>query len=598
MKNIWNLRLKCIVKVSKTRYFLFLGRIYTLLSSDRRVVRGEDRVFIGVFCLSFRIHLRLVMGTCVGRLVDPNHHQDQRPLDRVERLSSVVGNQVIGQPSPVLKLQTHRTAGFIASKAEFLNQSPTAPVTTVAAFDQNAVGRSVVKSRLYVALYNYDARTDEDLSFTKGEMLEVISDTHGDWWYARSRSSKLEGYIPSNYIARATSLESELWYFGKIRRIDAEKKLLSPENFEGAFLIRDSESRRNEYSLSVKDGDMVKHYRIRQLDDGGFFIARRATFRTLADLVLHYSRGGDGLCVSLRKPCSQMERPDTVGLSYNTKDQWEISKSSIQLIRKIGHGQFGEVYEGIWNRTTPVAVKTLKPGTMDPKDFLAEAHIMKKLRHPKLIQLYAICTEDEPIYIVTELMKNGSLLEYLKGIGRSLALPQLVYIAAQIAAGMAYLESQNYIHRDLAARNILVGETNNVKIADFGLARLIKEDEYEARVGARFPIKWTAPEAANYNRFTIKSDVWSFGILISEIVTFGRVPYSGMTNAEVLHQVEHGYRMPCPPGCPQALYEIMLECWHRDDVERPTFETLKWRLEEFFLMPDSEYSDSYMASAR
>ena len=97
---------------------------------------------------------------------------------------------------------------------------------------------------------------------------------------------------------------------------------------------------------------------------------------------------------------------------------------------------------------------------MDPRDFLAEAQIMKKLRHPKLIQLYAVCTLEEPIYIITELMKNGSLLEYLQGKGRTLKMPQLIDMSAQIAAGMAYLESQNYIHRDLAARNVLVGENN------------------------------------------------------------------------------------------------------------------------------------------
>ncbi|XP_070556801.1 tyrosine-protein kinase Src42A-like [Ptychodera flava] len=446
--------------------------------------------------------------------------------------------------------------------------------------------------KIFVALFDYEARTNEDLSFRKGEHLEVLNDSIGDWWLARSRTSLREGYIPSNYVAQLQSLESEPWYFGKITRVEAEKKLLLKQNEHGSFLIRDSESRRGEYSLSVRDGDTVKHYRIRQLDEGGYFIARRCTFRNLSEMVQHYSRDADGLCVNLRRPCVMLEKPQTAGLSYNTVDQWEIPRESLQRIRKLGSGQFGDVYEGTWNTTTAVAIKQLKPGTMDPSDFLREAEIMKKLRHPKLVQLYAVCTLQEPIFIVTELMKNGSLLEYLQGAGRSLKLVQLIDMAAQIASGMAYLESQNYIHRDLAARNILVGENNICKVADFGLARLIKEHEYEARVGAKFPIKWTAPEAANYNRFTIKSDVWSFGILLTEIITFGRVPYPGMTNAEVLHQVDHGYRMPCPPGCPDPLYQIMLECWKSDEMERPTFETLQWKLEDFFTLEQQEYHDA------
>jgi len=446
--------------------------------------------------------------------------------------------------------------------------------------------------KVFVALYDYDARTDEDLSFKKGEHLEILNDTQGDWWFARSKATKLEGYIPSNYVAKLKSIEAEPWYFGKIKRMEAEKKLLLAQNDHGAYLIRDSESRRNDYSLSVRDGDTVKHYRIRQLDEGGFFIARRTTFRTLQELVEHYSRDADGLCVNLRKPCVQIDKPTTADLSHTTRDQWEIERTSLKFIRKLGHGQFGEVWEGLWNNTTPVAIKTLKTGTMDAKDFLTEAQIMKKLRHPKLIQLYAVCTLEEPIYIITELMKNGSLLEHLQGKGRTLKLPQLIDMSAQIASGMAYLESQNYIHRDLAARNVLVGENNIVKIADFGLARLIKEDEYEARVGARFPIKWTAPEAANYSKFSIKSDVWSFGILLTELVTYGRIPYPGMTNAEVLHQVEHGYRMQAPQGCPPQLYDIMLECWHKDPIKRPTFETLQWQLEDFFTLSDSEYKEA------
>lgn len=382
------------------------------------------------------------------------------------------------------------------------------------------------------------------------------------------------------------------WYFGKIKRMEAEKKLLAPQNEHGAYLIRDSESRQNDYSLSVRDGDTVKHYRIRPLDHGGFFIARRTTFRTLQELVEHYSRDADGLCVNLRKTCVQIDKPLTADLAHTTRDQWEIERSSLRFERKLGSGQFGEVWEGLWNNTTPVAIKNLKPGTMDPKDFLSEAQIMKKLRHPKLIQLYAVCTLEEPIYIITELMPNGSLLEYLQGKGRTCKLPQLIDMAAQIAKGMAYLESQNYIHRDLAARNVLVGDNNVVKIADFGLARLLKEDEYDARAGARFPIKWTAPEAANFSRFSIKSDVWSFGILLTELVTYGRIPYPGMTNAEVLRQVDNGYRMGNPQGCPEALHDIMLQCWNKEPMNRPTFHTLQWQLEDFFTLTDSEYKEA------
>ena len=253
----------------------------------------------------------------------------------------------------------------------------------------------------------------------------------------------------------------------------------------------------------------------------------------------------------------------------------------IQLKKKLGVGHFGEVWEGVWNGKASVAVKTLKPGTIFVEEFLQEASAMKKLCHPKLIQLYAVCTKDEPIYIVMELMKYGSLLEYLKGEQHSLEIKQLVDIAAQVAGGMSYLEQQNYIHRDLAARNILVGEDGICKVADFGLARFIKEEIYEAYIGAKFPIKWTAPEAAMYNRFTTKSDVWSFGVVLYEIITYGRSPYPTMASSEVLDKIQQGYRMPCPDNCPKKYHDIMLYCWLVDPASRPTFETLQWQLEEF-----------------
>ncbi|XP_060640313.2 proto-oncogene tyrosine-protein kinase Yrk isoform X3 [Anolis sagrei] len=391
---------------------------------------------------------------------------------------------------------------------------------------------------LFVALYDYEARTEDDLTFAKGEKFHIINNTEGDWWEARSLSTGSTGYIPSNYVAPVDSIQAEEWYFGKIGRKDAERQLLCHGNPRGTFLIRESETTKGAYSLSIRDwdevkGDHVKHYKIRKLDNGGYYITTRAQFDTVQQLVQHYI--------------------------------------------------------GTWNGTTKVAVKTLKPGTMSPEAFLEEAQIMKRLRHDKLVQLYAVVSE-EPIYIVTEFMSQGSLLDFLKdGDGRFLKLPQLVDMAAQIAAGMAYIERMNYIHRDLRAANILVGDNLVCKIADFGLARLIEDNEYTARQGAKFPIKWTAPEAALYGKFTIKSDVWSFGILLTELVTKGRVPYPGMNNREVLEQVERGYRMQCPGNCPLSLHELMVQCWKKEPEERPTFEYLQSFLEDYFTATEPQY---------
>uniref|UniRef100_A0ACB8F7D0 Uncharacterized protein n=2 Tax=Sphaerodactylus townsendi TaxID=933632 RepID=A0ACB8F7D0_9SAUR len=154
---------------------------------------------------------------------------------------------------------------------------------------------------------------------------------------------------------------------------------------------------------------------------------------------------------------------------------------------------------------------------------------------------------------------------------------------------MAYIEEKNYIHRDLRAANILVSGMLVCKIADFGLARVIEDNEYTAREGAKFPIKWTAPEAINYGCFTIKSDVWSFGVLLMEIITYGRTPYPGMSTQEVMRAIERGYRMPPTEGCPKELYEIMMLCWKSKPEDRPTFESNKSILEDFFTATESQY---------
>ncbi|XP_066867798.1 tyrosine-protein kinase FRK isoform X1 [Kogia breviceps] len=456
------------------------------------------------------------------------------------------------------------------------------------------------QGQYFVALFDYQARTAEDLSFHAGDKLQVLDTSHEGWWLARhlekradGSGQQLQGYIPSNYVAEDRSLLAEPWFFGAIKRSEAEKQLLYSENQTGAFLIRESESQKGNFSLSVLDEGVVKHYRIRRLDEGGFSLTQRRTFSTLNEFVSHYTKTSDGLCVQLQKPClKQIQVPAPFDLSYKTVDQWEIDRSSIQLLKRLGSGQFGEVWEGLWNNTTLVAVKTLKPGSMDPNDFLREAQIMKNLRHPKLIQLYAVCTLEDPIYIITEMMRHGSLQEYLQNdAGSEIHLTQQVDMAAQVASGMAYLESQNYIHRDLAARNVLVGEHSIYKVADFGLARVFKvdnEDIYESKHEIKVPVKWTAPEAIRTNKFSIKSDVWSFGVLLYEIITYGKVPYSGMTGAQVIQMLGQNYRLPQPSNCPLQFYNIMLECWNAEPKDRPTFETLHWKFEDYFETDSSD----------
>ena len=350
-------------------------------------------------------------------------------------------------------------------------------------------------------------------------------------------------------------------------------------NGHGSYLIRDSETDHGDYSLSIRDRDQVRHYRIRQLPNGDFFVTRRIHFVTIPDLVAYYQKQADGLCVNLIQPCALSENPQaqTTG---QANDEWEIDRRRIIIIEKQMDGEFSEVWEGMWDGTTSVSVKICKLQimTLFAQNFLQTAALMKKLRHPNIIQLYAVCTREEPVYIITEFMKHNSLLEYLRGEGRVTKFPQLIDMALQVAEGMAYLEKKYIVHRYLTAQNIQVGENLICKLANFEMARVIDDAQNPAAVAT----KWTAPEALLYDKFTIKSDVWSFGIVLYEIITYGRFPYPAMTNTEVLEQLKQGYRMPQPRTCPDKLYDIMYNCWQEEPINRPTFETLKWQLENFF----------------
>ena len=229
----------------------------------------------------------------------------------------------------------------------------------------------------------------------------------------------------------------------------------------------------------------------------------------------------------------------------------------------------GEVWEGRWKRTTHVAVVTIMSSSKSPQEMILEAAHMKKLDHPYVVQLIGASTEEEPMHAVIELPKHGDLLTYLKGRGKGLGQRNLIYMAVQIAGGMARLEEQNYVHRDLAAQNILLGEEMVCKVANFGLAQTCDDKE---------TIRWRAPETVKRNQFTIKSDVWSFGIVLYEIITYGRLPYPRMTANQVCDALQSGYRMPQPSGCPDKLYSLMLNCWAEEPGNRLGFDNQMFQL--------------------
>ncbi|KAK2895543.1 ephrin type-B receptor 3 isoform X1 [Channa argus] len=259
----------------------------------------------------------------------------------------------------------------------------------------------------------------------------------------------------------------------------------------------------------------------------------------------------------------------------------EIDISCVKIEEVIGAGEFGEVCRGRLKqpgrREMVVAIKTLKAGYTERqrRDFLAEASIMGQFDHPNVIRLEGVLTRSCPVLIITEFMENGALDSFLRLNDGRFTMTQLVGMLRGIAAGMKYLSDMNYVHRDLAARNILVNSNLVCKVSDFGLSRFLDDTSadptYTSSLGGKIPIRWTAPEAIAFRKFTSASDVWSYGIVMWEVVSYGERPYWDMSNQDVMTAVEQDYRLPPPMDCPMVLHQLMLECWMKERNLRPKF---------------------------
>ncbi|KAM4692547.1 receptor tyrosine-protein kinase erbB-2 [Rhinophrynus dorsalis] len=258
-----------------------------------------------------------------------------------------------------------------------------------------------------------------------------------------------------------------------------------------------------------------------------------------------------------------------------------VKETELKKMMVLGSGAFGTVYKGIWipdgeNIKIPVAIKVLQENTSPKanKEILDEAYVMAGVGSPYVCRLLGICLTST-VQLVTQLMPFGCLLDYVRENKERISSKDLLNWCVQIAKGMTYLEEVRLVHRDLAARNVLVKNPNHVKITDFGLARLLDVDETEYHAdGGKVPIKWMALESILHRRFTHQSDVWSYGVTVWELMTFGAKPYDGIPAREIPDLLEKGERLPQPPVCTIDVYMIMVKCWMIDSECRPKFREL------------------------
>ncbi|XP_035870994.1 insulin receptor-related protein isoform X2 [Phyllostomus discolor] len=276
-------------------------------------------------------------------------------------------------------------------------------------------------------------------------------------------------------------------------------------------------------------------------------------------------------------------------LSVYIPDEWEVPREQISIIRELGQGSFGMVYEGLaqgleaGEETTPVALKTVNElaSPRERIEFLKEASVMKAFKCHHVVRLLGVVSQGQPTLVIMELMTRGDLKSHLRslrpeaennpGLPRP-GLGDMIQMAGEIADGMAYLAANKFVHRDLAARNCMVSQDFTVKIGDFGMTRDVYETDYYRKGGkGLLPVRWMAPESLKDGIFTTHSDVWSFGVVLWEIVTLAEQPYQGLSNEQVLKFVMDGGVLEELESCPLQLQELMSRCWQQNPRLRPTF---------------------------
>uniref|UniRef100_A0A8C3GBG7 Tyrosine-protein kinase n=1 Tax=Cyclopterus lumpus TaxID=8103 RepID=A0A8C3GBG7_CYCLU len=439
-------------------------------------------------------------------------------------------------------------------------------------------------------------------------------------------------------LISTTAHEQMPWFHGSITREDSEPRLQHGSRTNGKFLIRQRDSN-GSYALCLLHERQVMHYRIDRDRTGKLSIPDGKKFDTLWQLVEHYSYKPDGLLRVLTEPCSRpdgetgrltrhqtppgpmdpMRRETNVSITpslflecdmaiypseampmdtevYESPyaDPDELRSSTVDRNHlfledgELGSGNFGTVIRGTYKMKKTekqVAVKILKNDDNNQsvhEEMLREANVMQQLDNPYIVRMIGIC-EAENLMLVMELAELGPLNKFLQK-NKQTSIKNITELVHQVSMGMKYLEEHNFVHRDLAARNVLLVTQHYAKISDFGLSKAIAEEQnyYKAKGHGKWPVKWYAPECINYFKFSSKSDVWSFGVLMWEAYSYGQKPYKGLKGNDVMQMIEGGRRMEAPGNCPPEMYDLMRTCWTYKADERPGFKVVEPRLRDYY----------------
>lgn len=322
---------------------------------------------------------------------------------------------------------------------------------------------------------------------------------------------------------------------------------------------------------------------------------------------LLYAASYDHLAV----PLMPRNNISMVSLSYELLEEVKDVLIPAEMLRVetsqiIGKGHFGTVYHGYLigsnNQETHCAVKSLNRITdlREVDQFLREGIIMKAFHHPNILSLLGIMLPKEGLpLVVLPYMKHGDVRHFIRSEKRNPTVKDLIGFGLQVAKGMEYLAQKKFVHRDLAARNCMLDETFTVKVADFGMARDIYDKEYysiQDHKRVRLPVKWMAIESLQTQKFTTKSDVWSYGILMWELLTRGASPYPEVDPYDITHYLLKGRRLPQPQFCPDTLYSIMLMCWDPEPEHRPTFHSLVTDIQQIISCLEGEHYINLMVT--